>query len=247
MPRQRRARTRRRRSSRSRRSRNRVRRLSFRRRRSMTRGQKPYANLGYLLPKKVAMRTVYSSPVINMTTVYWMDEWIWNASSLYDPDVTNASGHQPMLFDNMMALYNKYIVKGCSFKVNVIPNTAANVTGGNGNIYAVANNSMIPLVPLAVERLREQPKLQSGLWGYLADRSMKNVFNARVYNPSILPAWSRKNPDCYGSSGAGPVENVYVHFIISSCNDATNLVAAWRVTAYYDVEFSVVDDLLVGS
>lgn len=248
MPRQRRARTRRRRSARSRRSRNRVRRISFRRRRTLTRGQKPYAHLGYLLPKRCAMRTVYSSPVATMNTVATQDEWTWNASSVYDPDVTNVvTGHQPMLYDNMMALYSRWIVKSAAFKINIIQNTTNNVTGGQGNIYVTANNNILPLVPTAIERVREQPKIYSGVWGYLGDRSQKLVHWVRVNNAAIIPEWSRKNPDCYGVVNAGPALNNYVHIIVSSANDSANLIGQWRITAYYDVEFSVIDELLVGS
>lgn len=36
----------------------------------------------------------------------------WSANSLYDPNTTGA-GHQPMGFDQIAPLYNRYIVTGC--------------------------------------------------------------------------------------------------------------------------------------
>jgi hypothetical protein len=46
-------------------------------------------------------------------------EQVFRLSSLYDPDFTNA-GHQPYGFDQMAALYRKYLVRSVEFEITVV-------------------------------------------------------------------------------------------------------------------------------
>lgn len=49
----------------------------------------------------------------------------YSLNGLYDPDIT-AIGHQPLAFDEMMALYNKYCVLGAKIHIRARPGSTSN-------------------------------------------------------------------------------------------------------------------------
>lgn len=54
--------------------------------------------------------------------------YLFNLNSLFDPNRTG-TGHQPMGYDNITPLYNKYIVKKCSWTVYMWVNNVAGFAG----------------------------------------------------------------------------------------------------------------------
>ena len=189
------------------------------------------------------MTTTYSAVVENMDAAAY-DEWIINASSIYDPDVTNV-GHQAMLFDQMMVLYNTFFVRACRIKVVIIPGGTGNYTS-NGRIYAIANASGSTFGAFTPTTMREQPKLYQGQWGYQIDgKYTKNVHSFGITPGAVVPSWSSRNPDCLGSISNGPQgANCYVHILVTSADESSSIAGKWYPQVYYDVEYSVVDDLL---
>lgn len=65
-----------------------------------------------LVPARKTIKLVYTSdtktPTSN-TSIIWND---WALNGMYDPDVTGV-GHQPLGFDQMALLYQRYRVHGC--------------------------------------------------------------------------------------------------------------------------------------
>lgn len=255
MPRQRRTR-RRIRSLRSRRSRNRVRRLTFRRNRkarSIFKRARPSVNLGYLLPKQVRMTTTYVSELKNAAGASFYDESIWNASSIYDPDVA-IGGHQAMLFDQMMALYNRWFVSGSSIRVELTPTLgnaviASSQFAANGTCFLMANPVSTNVSPLDSRYLREQPTVKYTRWGNGAlGPAYKNTIGSYTSIRSIIPSWSKKNPDCWGNIASGPPnDNAYWHVYFETADLSQSLNLKFRVFLTYYVTYAMIDEYIFPS
>lgn len=239
----------RRRSLRSRRSRMRSRRSSFRRRRTR-RGRLNSAarlrrttNLGYLLPKRCRNSTVYVSAKESLSAAGYYER-IWCATGCFDVDPT-VGGHQPMLFDQLMALYDRYIVYGSSIEVYLSPTQSTN-TVVNGWTYIKPMKSATALTSsISFSSIKEQPGIQKYPWGFYNGSS---VFRSG-YLPTkaIYQDWSRVNPDCVGSIAFNPNNNVYWHVIMNSPDEASS----WTGMVFYRIKFWVeyfnYDDLIPQS
>lgn len=74
---------------------------------------------------------------------------IWRLNGPYDPDYTG-TGHQPYLFDQYMAMYNVYCVRGCKVKVSVTPQQTNSGVGTIFYGFTISDNlpdtTLAPLV-----------------------------------------------------------------------------------------------------
>jgi len=243
MPRQRRARSRRRRSLRSRRSRNRVRRISFRRRRSGIKSRS-IARLGHLVPRRLRMSTNYSTDLTNLTSAGYQ-EVVFNGSGLYDTDPA-VGGHQPLLFDEIMAMYDYYFVYMSSIKVDIFPQASGALTS-YGSVYHKPTSSVGGLMGgMTLTQLREQPNLKMGRFNYYWARGNSFTFGP-VRHQDIQRTWSVKNPDCSGNVGANPADNVFHHIVWVAPDESTALNIKVRFKLTYWVEFYNVDEFIDSS
>lgn len=241
-----------------RRSRRRPRRSFVRRRggrRGLTRRQKPNVSLGYLVPRKCSMITKYSGTLSLLSSSAMYDERLWTATSVYDPDAV-VGGHQALLFDQMMTLYNKFFVSASKITVEMFPKvTSADVAsatsqnGSNGYIYLVCNTNGSNMSPLDSRFLREQPNIKWKRWGNngLGAYNGNNTISSYVKNSAIQPGWKISNPDTWGSIAGNPLVNNWWHVYIESYDQLTFLSANYRVTMTYYVTYFTVDDYIPGS
>lgn len=246
MPRQRRTR---RRSLRSRRSRNRVRRSSFRRRRTHRRRLNSAArlrrtsNLGFLLPKRVRNSTVYVSPKESLGAAGYYER-VWCGTGLFDVDPT-VGGHQPMLFDQLMALYDRYFVYGSSIEVYLSP-TQSTQTVVNGWTYIKAMKTTTNITAsLSFSSMKEQPGIQKYPWSFYTGSAVHR--SGYLPTKALYQDWSRNNPDSIGSVSFNPTNNVYWHVVMSAPDEAS----AWTGQVFYRIKFWVeyfnYDDLIPQS
>jgi len=201
------------------------------------------------------MKTTYVSELklFNSSSPY--DESIWNACSLYDPDVA-LGGHQAMLFDQMMALYSRWFVSASSIRVELLPtialaNTAISQYAANGTVWLMLNSVSTNVSPLDSRYLREQPTVKFTRWGNGAlglDRGFHNNIASYSNIRSVIPSWSQKNPDCWGNIASGPPnDNAYWHIYIESGDGVANLNCRYRVFLKYWVTFGTMEEFIVPS
>jgi len=72
-----------------------------------------------ILPIKHRCKLVYNDSRTITPTTTNSTAYVYSANGLYDPDITGA-GHQPMGFDQLMALYEHYTVTKCKLTVNFV-------------------------------------------------------------------------------------------------------------------------------
>lgn len=86
----------------------------------------PYMPLGfggskqYGVPESIVVRLRYCDVLTLTSTAGSLSKYVFRANSLVDPDFTG-TGHQPMYFDQISALYENYVVLGAKIKVLFSP------------------------------------------------------------------------------------------------------------------------------
>jgi len=151
---------------------------------------------------------------------------VWMVNSLFDPDVTG-TGHQPMYFDQLAAMYLNYTVYKCVITVRIVPKDTYPITccllSGQANDFST----------YTMEAIREQKlaktRLVAGQYNAITMRKTVNI--AKILgktNDAIL------NDNVYNTSvGSNPGDAVYCALIV----DDTNLTSATGVYVEVDLEY----------
>lgn len=154
-----------------------------------------------------------------------MNHFVMRLNSLYDP-VHAVGGGQPMGFDQLTALYNKFIVYGCKIKLRatqhgVVPSIVA-MAPQKSSIYGAA----------VIDELQERPLAKTAI--LTAERP---VVLSAYYAISTLEGISKS--DILGDDGdfghgisTNPIRNQ--HLVIA--NNPVDLVTGTVV--YYDLEMT---------
>lgn len=154
-------------------------------------------SLGYLgFPNRCKIVHRYNENVSITLTAATYGFYQFSANGLYDPDITG-TGHQPIYFDAMAAIYNHYTVIGSKMTVKVLssgPTTGANVityidddTTKDGAIPEFSSRNSISL------NENSPPQTITSNW------SAKATFGGNVYD----------NDDLQGTVTGNPVEQSY--------------------------------------
>lgn len=76
-------------------------------------------------PPIMKFKHAYSETASFVVSNVGLSHLQWRANGMYDPDIT-FTGHQPMFYDNMAAIYNHWVVIGSKIKVKIVPTTNIN-------------------------------------------------------------------------------------------------------------------------
>lgn len=104
--------------------------------RSYRRPRKNLVNLGLTVMPKIKFATHrYAESTQLFINNSFEDQIVYRLNSMTDPLVSGGGGvglnHQPYLFDQMNALYNKYTVLGCKVTVHLRPGSTSNTYAMN--------------------------------------------------------------------------------------------------------------------
>lgn len=81
------------------------------------------SNLGQGFPKKLTMTHKYNDVGLTLTSIIGsLGRYQIKCNGMFDPNFTG-TGHQPMYFDQMAALYDHFHVIGSKIKVTLVPTT----------------------------------------------------------------------------------------------------------------------------
>lgn len=169
-------------------------------------------NLGLGFPKRVTCTLKYAEVHTITSTTGALASISFSANGLYDPFL-GTGGHQPLYFDQLMALYDHYTVVGSKIRCQVVPGTtnqlgscALFIDDDNStsltDISAIAEQSSgtsLKILPLA----KNEPTILQGSW------SAKKTFGGSVLGNDNLQGTISANPTeqsvyrvCYQDLGA---------------------------------------------
>lgn len=165
-------------------------------------------------PKRLTVKLAYVDS-ININPPQGPDgfgTYVFRANSVYDPDFTG-TGHQPMMFDTYMALYDHYQVKWSSIKVINTPTFSGTQTHPPiWGVYlsdAASGVSAMQNVNQLLEQRDHGPFKMAGLRdnsSNLRMQTIKRSVNIRKF------VGTRDHSLLRGDAGSNPSEDVY--FII---------------------------------
>lgn len=168
--------------------------------------QKPMVNAGQGFPKKMLMTHRYSECLLLTSASGVLATYNWVANGMFDPNQTG-TGHQPMYFDQMAAIYDHYTVIGAKLTVK-ISNVVANI-GARCGIFI---NDDTVVTPSFVDALRER------------NPNVSRIINNGSNNVTTMTIkWSGKktfgkynltNPSFIGTAAANPTEQSIFTFFI---------------------------------
>lgn len=162
---------------------------------------------------------------------------VYSGTGLYDPDYTGA-GHQPMGFDQFMALYQYFRVSASKIVVRTLDNgTTANAVQHEQSI--VPTVSPTDLVTADPEQVREMPFSKWRLVSTHTGRGSTVQSNYMTYKKIIGRTPGGLGTNQYGSVGANPGSNFFWHINGQTIDESTTMTDVYcYVTLTYYVEFS---------
>lgn len=155
---------------------------------------------------------------------------IYRATSVYDPDVA-VGGHQPRYLDQIMPMYDHYVVMGA--KINVTLHSKDNAIPGVVMLGLFDDGSPLSSANDYMENKHSRYKCMSTNW------SGPPTYISSTYSPKFL---GKKDPldsdELKGTISTNPTENAYWHLVIAPMDagdDLGNVTAIVRIT--YRVAF----------
>lgn len=187
-----------------------------------------------IFPAKLRQTLVYAEQYV-VTLQATAGNISYNAfrlNGLFDPRFA-IGGHQPMGFDQLMAIYSRYTVVGARVTFQVTNNTQ---TFQNGN-FGINVRDPATSIPTQVDAVLESQYSKSGTWGYLQNtkRITLNFDGPKYFNTNDICS----EDSLAGSDTADPTRVALADCWVA-CDQATtgpNNTVAVMVKIEYDSYF----------
>lgn len=191
---------------------------------------RPLYTVNYPLAKTTVRRLKYVdyfnlNPGAGLFTSY-----VFTANGCWDPNISGV-GHQPYGFDQIMAMYNHYIVLGS--KINV---TAFQVTGGAPYTMGVKLTDSGLLSGSLLTELLEQPgvKRMYALDTQKPSRIMQTYSAKKFFGTKFITG----DDAMRGTVGTNPSEQAFYNVFVGPVNETSDLGSiAFTVEIEYIVKF----------
>lgn len=166
------------------------------------------AKLGLGFPKRLTMAHRYFE-IVNVTcTSGLLGNYLFSCNNLYDPNYTG-TGHQPMLYDQMIALYNHWVVIGAKIKVKVSHSGNTNYAANCG-VYI---NDDTTVTPGSLASMVEQGQCSS--YKMIPPQSNETfTFNCKWSPKKVFGGSILGNPNLQGAAATGPAESSYFNIFV---------------------------------
>lgn len=172
-------------------------------------------------PAKVAtgppalVRKLRYSDTVTVTPSTVPSNYFFSANGMYDPDVTGV-GHQPMGFDQYMALYDHYKVLKSKITVEFLP-AATNTQSDNVicAIYLDDDTTAITDIHAAIEQ-------GNTAWKACTANSTKSTKLTKGFDHKKMFADKKHSAQIVGASGGNPAEQAYFNVLVGPMNPVNN-------------------------
>jgi len=176
-------------------------------------------------PAECRIKMRYADPVITIANATYHPYYAYQINSIFDPD-KSADGHQPDLHDAMSAIYRRYQVQRCDYRIKLRNTSGARVAVG---VTLISGTAYCPLDAESV--------LQRCNQSAMLDTTADNGLNQVVFTGSV---------DVNRLCGCAPGQKLFGDDFESPFY-ADPVQKAWLVIATSAVDNSTVISGLTGS
>lgn len=189
------------------------------------------------LPFPITMRTkLRYTDVYTLNAVSGFAKYVYSGNSAYDPDFTGL-GHQCLYWDQISAIYSKYVVLSSkiTFKGNVD-------TGSNQGIIATITAYFNNTFADSIAGIQESIESPFNTYKMFVNAPVKQEVMSLGYRTYELLGVSERelieNPNYWSSTSADPTNEWYYKLAFANTDGAvTAFGIAMSVTVEYDVMF----------
>ncbi len=138
--------------------------------------------------------------------------YTFGANCMYDPDITS-TGHQPMLFDNLMSIYHHCTVIGSKIKATFMSGSDTTYAGcGIGGIELSGQPGAIS----DFNQLLEQAKrVKHGTFGSATSGTNRLIVTQGFSSKKFFTQNSLDEDDLANTASANPAERAYFHVFVA--------------------------------
>lgn len=153
----------------------------------------------------------------------------YSCNGMYDPDITG-TGHQPMFFDQLTAIYNHYTVLSSKITIQASPRTSNTLPVAVG-VY-LNDDSSVPY-----SELNSLCENSSTVWTFVAPgqpatRITKSFRASEHFGPGVI-----SDPNLQGTASANPTEQMcYTVFVVAP----TGTASTERLDCIVTIEYTAV-------
>lgn len=179
------------------------------------------------LPKQLRMSHRYVENILTASGAGTLSTYLFSCNGLFDPNFSG-TGHQPMYFDQMSALYNHYTCLGskCSVYARIVGNTVPDALVG---MYIDDDTTV---TPTNSNGCSEQT---TAVFAQINSAPAKPAFFSRIWNAKeAFGGDIMDNDNLTGSSAANPTEQQWYVLFAQDANFAGVLTVQWTVVIEYD-------------
>uniref|UniRef100_UPI00404745F6 hypothetical protein n=1 Tax=Shewanella sp. TaxID=50422 RepID=UPI00404745F6 len=197
---------------------------------------KPMVSLGLGFPKKLMATLKYREYVYLTSTSGVLQNYHFAANGMYDPNLTG-TGHQPMYFDQYMALYNHYHVIGSKIKVSFIHSTSSTLPIATG--IFLNDDTSAPSTTYTGFSEQTQSKMKILGPSQSDDREVLSYkFSAKkIFGNNVIA-----NNALRGNSGANPSEVSTYNIFFQALDESSTVGAYCWVELEYIAIFTELKD-----
>jgi len=185
-------------------------------------------------PPKMTYKLKYADAITLSSSGTAVTTYQFRANSVYQPDATN-TGHQPLYFDQIMAIYDHYVVIGSKIKVTFNRNAA----GANAARVCLYLNDDTTMVPASVVTATEQSTGKTSGMGIVDSIPQKlylKYSSKEIFGPNPLA-----NSQLKGSSSGNPTEIAVFSIMSQGYGTGTHNLDAFVEMEYIVVFFELKD------
>lgn len=159
---------------------------------------------------------------------------VYSANGMYDPDVTHV-GHQPLWFDQWMAMYNHFVVTECSIRVTFVstgnaPPNANCIVGVHLDASSATTTTCFP--PYYPEQSNTTWKCISNVYNGGPTTVVATADNAAFFRMS--KAQYMTDNEFRGTASTNPTEGIFWHVFVQPMTN----VDASSVSAVVELEYT---------
>jgi len=159
----------------------------------------------------------------------------FNANSLYDPNYSG-TGHQPLYYDNLMAIYGRWRIRKCYITVTVLdmfqsnaqldPDTGlAALVGGTQARLVIARDRDAADNETSFNNLQEE-RSKNIKWRYVSAQTNGRYPKLKMMMiPHVMLKMSKDDSSLWGSTGANATSQCFFNIGVAAVDDTTNIPA----------------------